>query len=1063
MSVTVIKGRSGSGKSRFLMKRIQSLIKDPFLKVIVLVPGPLTFETEKNIIKNGGGKGIFGLEVMSVERLACKILEYTGECQFMSHAEKAIACARALGTLRKGFGGADILPDIETCTADLISQLKSYNQTPDSLRCAAAALNDAALSAKLTDTAALYERYLDICRDRLDTSDMYALAAAKAEKAMFLHGAHIIIDGLDSCSPAVMLLLTKVMALASETLAAFRHEGGGADKDLFSSEARDLKRFIAAANKSGQKVIQKPFIDLPVRHQCEALAFLESNLYRYPYQPYAGQVDNIDLSEAEDIQHEIDILATNILAEIKKGRRFRDMAVVGGGIDAYVSVIKTKFKLCGIPFFIDERRALSDNTFYLFLQNALSAAAGDMTAVTAYVYSAYAPLDPEQKLSLRHYTDQYAYRGWHYMRDFRDKEMEALREKAISPLQDLSRGIQENSAIKQIGAVRQFLKTCGVKEKIEALCGRINDEETLGEYGYFAQVFEKSIEVVESIARVYGETPVKPEILCGLVKTGFAATKIAVIPPTTDDVAVFDLSTARLPDIDVLFAIGVHDGAWPAKDNGPGILSALERDTLVDAGFDISVYDLAAEKLKIYTALVKPKQKLYLSYHKQGAQPSILIDRIKRLFPGLETDKQTVEKTSVQGMRASVLGGISEVLAGKDASPEFLSMLARFLMQPAWTAEASRMLLRTNAAVSIDSAAALKLYGGIRCSATRIENYYKCPFRHFMDHGIKAVRERDYTNDKADIGTYMHLALDIFAKTMIDNGIDIKTLDSVLVRRRMETAARQAAEQHDGGKLMEDERFLMQFAMLKEELINTAQRIKAHFEGSGASIHLSEQAFADYVIHTAFGDVVITGKIDRIDVADGYFRVVDYKSSATGFSLKDFAGGVSLQLPVYIEAARRLMYQTKRRPAGGYYMRIGDAYKEDSDEVAKAARMAGISLEDPDVLREFSSVKEDGGFAAVDQALTRAGVLSSRGQNRYFSADELDALLEMANTIIGDAAQNIYEGNNAITPATGMTGGDACAYCDYTSVCLKNTDYDGNCERMILPFDKTSLEACDER
>ncbi|MDD5016731.1 MAG: PD-(D/E)XK nuclease family protein [Eubacteriales bacterium] len=1063
MSVTVIKGRSGSGKSRYMTAHIKSLIKDPFSKIIVLVPGQLTFETEKSIMKSCQVDGIFGLQVMSIQRLACKILEDTGECAFMTNAAKTMACARALLSQSGRFGGAEKLPDMDACAADLISRLKSYNQTPGSLRDAAAKLNDAALSRKLFDTADLYERYIGICKGRIDTSDMYALAAARADEAAFLRDAHVMIDGLDSYSPAVMRLLEKVMALGVETLAAFRHEGGGSDKELFASEERDIKRFIAAAKKSTNKVDEITSSDIPTRYACRELEFLEANLYRYPYQPYEGKVQNVQLFEADDMLREVDILATNILAEIKQGRRFRDMAVVGGGIDAYLAAIKTKFALCGIPYFIDERRSLADNTFFNFLYNALCAAAGDMTAVTGYVYSGYAPLTPAQKMALRRFTDRYAYRGWHYMNRFWDDGMESLRNEAMSPLFDLSNGIKEKSGEKQIAAVRQFLKTCGVREKLEVFCDSIDCQETLGEHAYFSQVYEKSAEVLDGIGRVFGDTPIAPQTLCDLVKTGFAATKIAVIPPTTDEIGVFDISVARLPDIDVLFAIGVHDGVWPAKDDGPGLLSAAERDTLCDAGFDIGVYDLAAEKLKIYSALVKPKQRLYLSYHTSGSQPSILIDRIKRLFPLLEKQKQTQEKTSLKGMRAAVLAEISEILRGKQPAETTLRILSRFLAQPEWREKAARLLLRTNAALPVGQETALALYGGIRCSATRIENYYKCPFRHFIDHGIKAERARDYVSDKADIGTYMHLALDIFTKTLIGDRTDIKALTADDVRQRMKTAAQQAAEMHDDAKLLTDERFLMQYALITQELINTAGRIRAHFLGSNASIYSSEQVFSDYAVGTVFGDVVITGKIDRIDIAGRYFRVVDYKSSATGFSIRDFAGGVALQLPVYIEAAKRLMGNNDMQPAGGYYMRIGDAYKEDGDEVARAARMAGISLQDADVLSAFSAVLQDGSFAAIDQSLNQSGALSSRGQNRYFSPQEMDALLASTNGIIKAAAEDIYRGNTAISPATGMTSGDACTYCDYASVCMKNTGYDGNCDRPLEPFDKTFLEGCDER
>ncbi len=86
------------------------------------------------------------------------------------------------------------------------------------------------------------------------------------------------------------------------------------------------------------------------------------------------------------------------------------------------------------------------------------------------------------------------------------------------------------------------------------------------------------------------------------------------------------------------------------------------------------------------------------------------------------------------------------------------------------------------------------------------------------------------------------------------------------------------------------------------------------FSGSEASLHASEVAF-EYVVDAQGCSTVITGKIDRIDTAGGYFRVVDYKSSAARFDPDAFAAGTALQLPVYIDAARRLPAQQ------GFYRR----------------------------------------------------------------------------------------------------------------------------------------------
>lgn len=1060
MGVTVVCGRSGSGKSRVLMNHIRTLIADPLSRVLVIVPGQLTFETEKRIMNSCGVEGIFGLQVMSIQRLAAKVIEDTGAMTFISGAERAMIALRALALMEHPFLGADSQPDFESCAAELIARLKGYRQTPRSLRDASVRVSDAALREKLRDTALLLENYDAICAGRSDFADIYAIAAQRAKDAALLRNAHIVIDGLDSTSPAVMAFLTQVVALASDTIIAFRGTCGGGDEALFASEHADMQRFIGAAQEAGQSV-EVVQCGIPDRHtQQNALKFLEANLYQYPYTQFAGAPEGIALVEAQTPEEEIDALCAGIIAEAGAGRRFRAIAVAGGRLDSYLPLIKVRFGLCGIPFFVDERRSLADNIFFDFLYSALCAAAGDMTAVGTYMLSMFSPLSAQQRCDMDAYCRKYGYQGWHMLSGFRRggdaQRFEALRLKAAKPLMRLTQALSGCNAMQAEHAIRGFLDACDVPEKLETYCEALDVPETRGEHAYFVQIYERTLEVLSGIARVFGDTPVTAQTLCALVKTGFGAAKIAVIPPSTDAVALFDISTGRLPDIDVLFAIGVQDGVWPARDDGPGILSSSERAALAEEGVNLGVYDLSAEKLKVYSALVKPKEKLYISYHTQSA-PAVIVDRVKRLFPDIAVQKNTLPAASLSGMRASLLGELALVLRGKPPEAWLSGLLAQQTRQPGWAEEAKHMLLRDNAAQPLGFELANALYGAGSVSATRVESFCRCPFRHFLDYGVRAQAERDYTHDAVDIGTFMHLALDLFARGLKQDEADLPALSENETERRMRAAAAEAAQQHDYGKLTQDERFARQYALLTRELVSAAQRIRKHFAGSSASIYATEQQFKDYTVQTAQGEVAISGKIDRIDVADGYFRVVDYKSSDTKFALEDAAAGVSLQLPVYIEAARRILRDTALEPAGGYYMKIGDEYKDSPEAVDKEARMKGISLANAGVLKAFSDVLPGGEFRAIDQALTKSGALNSRSGARAFAAQELDALMDCVNARIQSAADAIWAGETAISPVTGTSKGDVCEYCEYSSVCCKNEEYTGNTPRVPEPFDRAVL------
>lgn len=1056
MSVTIARGRSGSGKSRYLTAHIKNLItNNPLEKVIVITAGSLTFETERSIINNCDVSGILGLQVFSIQRLAYAILENTE--QFMTNADKAVVCKKALLKLDSPFHGAADTPDFISCLSDLVSRLKDYNQTPKSLRAVETA--DTALKKKLSDTADVLEQYESLCGSKKDSADMYALAAARASEAQFLKNAHVIIDGMDSYSPSVMLLITKLAQLCKTMHAAFRHQGTGSDADLFASELNDMKRFSDAVRRAGKQITFKNLDSSHSRYSNSDLAFLERNLYSYPYKKYDKQPEAIKLFEAQTVENEVDMIAANIIKEVASGRKYSDIAIVAGNLKNYIPTLKMKLGLSRIPFFIDERRTLADNTFFDFVYKSMSSAWGEKLFLPSYAFSRYSPLSDDEKNTLRKYIDRYSYQGWHFSQPFRfgddATEAERIRHKVMQPLDKLEKGLAQSSAKSQTEAVIKFLSECDAQEKLQALCESLEQSGLSSQREYFSQVFEKTLDVLSGISEIFGDMPILPKELIELFKTGCEATKIALIPPSTDEVGIFDISLVRLKNIDVLFAAGVQDGVWPAKASEPGILSESERSALFDVGVDIGVTDLSAEKLKIYTALNKPTDKLYISYNCESP-PSVLIDRIKRIFPLLETDTQTQLCTECTDSSV-VLSELSSAINEDNVSQSLLNTCAVLMQNPEWKTHARSVLTRTNAAGQLSKQTAVSLYGGIKCSATRIENYYKCPYSHFLSRGIKAQVKREYVGDSMDTGTFIHLALDIFAQTLIHECKDIKLLSKEEVSELMQSSAQKAAEQHEDAKLLEDERFASLYGLLARELISTAQRIRSHFINTQAEILSSEQEFSGYKINTKFGDVTITGKIDRIDRAGSYFRVVDYKSSKKVFSLGDFSSGVSLQLPIYIEAAKRLLEKQGHTlyPAGGYYMEIGEGYLETEKDLAADKRLFGVSLNDPQVLCSFSDSYENGSYVAIDQRVTKSGALHGSGKNKHFISDELDVLLEYTNTLIKEAAEGIYEGNTNICP---VDSSDVCKYCDFKSVCLKDTGFESNISRQPQPFTKQNLE-----
>lgn len=80
MSLRFVIGRSGSGKTTFLLKELKErLLSDPMGDpLIYIVPDQMTFLSEYKLLSDPDIKGLMRLNVYSFNRLALRILQETG-------------------------------------------------------------------------------------------------------------------------------------------------------------------------------------------------------------------------------------------------------------------------------------------------------------------------------------------------------------------------------------------------------------------------------------------------------------------------------------------------------------------------------------------------------------------------------------------------------------------------------------------------------------------------------------------------------------------------------------------------------------------------------------------------------------------------------------------------------------------------------------------------------------------------------------------------------------------------------------------------------------------------
>lgn len=202
-------------------------------------------------------------------------------------------------------------------------------------------------------------------------------------------------------------------------------------------------------------------------------------------------------------------------------------------------------------------------------------------------------------------------------------------------------------------------------------------------------------------------------------------------------------------------------------------------------------------------------------------------------------------------------------------------------------------------------------------SATSLERWARCPFTYFLKNilGVSPSEEPEnmVTIDPLQRGTIVHYILEnIYVE------FEGKGLLPVSTGRRGEIldAAAEIIDACLSDYPLHEPVGIESFWNIEKSRIALA--VKGYLESEMASTDdfvpsRFEQAFGsgygETPVHMDCGSrkVGFHGRIDRVDLADGKYRVIDYKTGQLRGKDNDMGGGVYLQLPVYLLAASHIL------------------------------------------------------------------------------------------------------------------------------------------------------------
>lgn len=1108
MGVTYITGRAATGKTHYIMNQMKERLQQNCdNSLILIVPEQFTLQAERDLIEKQNFEGLIRLEVLSFTRLAFRVFNEVGGLRKtpINDIGKSMIIKKVLEesiddlTIYRNTSKQE---GFVSKLNEMICEFKQQGITPTDLSLIIEGIQqDSMLKMKLLDMAKIYSKFNAYLEGRyVDNEDHLNLLIESIDKATFLEGAEVWIDGFHVFTQQTLKIIERLMVKAKEVYITFTMELEGKewDKDLFHVPRNTFLRVkkIAENLRICENLVNLDIQKINKKEKSREIKHIEEEFFRYPYRRYDEKVENLKVFAGTTLYSEIEDVAIEIKRLVReKGYRYKDIAVVSGNLEGYREIIKRAFQEYDIPYFMDEKRSIMDHPIIELLLSAIESIVKNYPykEVFRLIKTGFTDLSKDEGEILENYVLQYGIRGSKWMKDFdkgeeeRLSELNSIRKKFIHPLQKLQKHIAKSKNSKEITeGLFMFLQDMNVQEKLDKWIEILKKQ---GKFDYVnenTQIWNTVMGIFDQIYEILGNSNISLREYHKLLASGFSACEIGVIPSTIDQVLVGSLERSRSHDIRGLFIIGVNDGVLPSLHDEEGILLDHERTVLGELGLELASGEMKfhQENFSIYSAFSKPKDYLWVSYpladeEGKAKRPSILIDRLKKLFPRLIIEGDTIKSTdnplkyvaSPNSTFKYLVENLRLYIDNKGFHELWWDVYDWYFHQPQWLEKKDLILeglFHENQVKYVDKVKIKDLYQTpIRTSVSRLESFVNCPFSHFINYGLRPKERKEYEIKGPDVGKILHYSIEEFARKTKENNINWIEMNQRQCEEMVEAVMQQLAENFQHGVMESTYRYQYLTKKLtrvsKKALWTLVEHMqKGDFVPYGHEVFFGEgYKIPAIVVELENGEkIYLEGRIDRIDVLeeekDNYFKIIDYKSGDKEFNLSDVYYGLQLQLLVYLEAVMALkgpLKEKKSHPAGVFYYRIHDPMIKTSDkaveviqkEINKALKMKGLVVKDLKIIKAIDKVF-DKNSDIIPVALNKDESIAKKSS--VVTEEDFLRLIVHIKNLIKKIAKEMLKGNVMIQPC--KKGKQiSCQYCEYLAICQFDNHFDDNSYRVI--------------
>ncbi len=1076
----LIYGSFGSGKTY----TSDSLILDALSsgkRVTLLVPEQEVMEAERRIADRADAKGVYceRLTVVSFRRLAnLAFRKYGGiEYKYINDGGRLVVMWRILEEL------APVLTvyrnsrdrSLSELMLSVCNELKRYSVTPSSLSSLAEKLPDSPLKGKLSDIALIYAAYSAIMKEEYaDPSDDVIRLAELMKTKDLMSDKLLFVDSFNGFTSAELNVLEYAMKQCDVTLTLCVPEKRG--RIGFSTVEKTEKQILERAKKHSVEINTLVRLSSESEYIPSEFRLIEQKLWELSYSSPEGFCsERVTLACCKDSFSEAEFIACRICELIRKGARYRDIAVIGRDPEAIEGTLDVVFEKYSIPLFFSKRSAITSTAIYRCVELALDIISGGFKTedILRYIKTGVCGFDDTDtdiiesytatwNLSGRAWTDEY---DWSMnptgFNDIVTEESRAilskvneLRHRITEPLiklgDSLSGGVSLGDACK---ALYVFMKENG----IEIFCAESQAPEDITVYNTF-------VGVLDTLVSVGADIPVNASVFSSLLALAAKKTDFGRIPETMDRVIAGDASMLRVNGTRHVFLISCENGVFPHAVSDDSVFTDSEKSVLLKLGIELSPDTVSKNDEEMFfflRAACSASETLCATYSLSDGKafPSVGFERLNALFRGnrvLSYPDEAEPIYKIQSLRTAresalayngtVINDVVEtIMSEKGYAP---MAKGRYISEP--YASVSAELIE-------------KMFGkNLNMTQYRFEDYAKCPFSYYCKYILKLNEKKRSSFGAADMGTYIHRILEKCVSLIFSGEKAPTELTKSEISEIIDTVTEEILTAMLGGDFVRSGRFDALISRLKRTVILLMENLIKEFSvslfkprffelkigGSSSEIPALKAELPDG------GTLAVYGTVDRVDTyqkdGDVYIRVVDYKTGSRQHSLQNIRDGIDMQMLLYMFAicsaqngafARKLgveegksivpagvLYHTSRLPLTSTYRPISETDALHNAE--KKLIRSGILLSDAEIL---TAMEKDlkGEFIPVSVKKDEVRAVSGGELKTLEEFGKLRAEINDTMVRIGSEIKSGYASADTID----IPSVDACAYCKMYYIC----------------------------